>query len=179
MSVPNTDPRIIYNPPLAWQSVSENSCTTDAVKRSSTIGSKFSFSFNGTSVAVLMATGPFSGVYEVVIQDVSLATERAAVVDASTLRPQLCSTGFTTTGLAAGLHTISVSIAGAAAESTTQGTQLDFDSIQFSDDSGGSGDDDGGFNTGSGGAASMSVPPSLMRVSALCGLIVAYCMYLV
>ncbi|KZV80363.1 voltage-gated potassium channel [Exidia glandulosa HHB12029] len=146
-SVPNSDPRIIYSPPEAWQSIQESSCDGDSVKRSTTVGSKFSFSFNGTSVALLTATSLASGVYQVVIQDANLLPERSAVVDGSTSSASSCSTGFATTGLGDGIHTITVTIMGASPQSASQGTALDFNSIQFSP---GGQTQDGSGTTGSG-----------------------------
>ncbi|KZV85968.1 hypothetical protein EXIGLDRAFT_233072 [Exidia glandulosa HHB12029] len=128
--VRNDDPRIIYSPPSAWEPVQQTSCNGDTtVKRGSGVGSKFSFTFNGTSVALLTSANDQSPIYSVEVLGAGLQVQQTAIVDGFMISTVQCATGFATTGLEDGLHTITVTIQGAGEESESQGMSLDFDAL--------------------------------------------------
>lgn len=81
----------------------------------------------GTSVALLTALSPAGGVDEMLdVSDANLRAERTVLVDEHSLVGS--ATGFATGDLADGLHTITVTIK--ESMGTSQGTELDFNSIQ-------------------------------------------------
>jgi len=142
-TVPNTDSRITYQPATAWNEVSGSSgCDSKPVKRSNTIGSSFSFTFQGTAVFLQTATGPDSGRYQVTLGNGDAADQtdaQTSAVDGFSAAPIACAVGFVKTGLPNGIHTINVTLVGSSPQSTTQGTDFDLSSITFTSEENASG----------------------------------------
>jgi len=153
----NTDPDIVYSPPTAWHAGSIPTCANDGSfdETSNTVGSSFSFNFTGVAVYIFTATTPDSGDYQVFVDD---GTQGIANNDGFSPSVVACALGYIITGLQNQPHAVKVEITGPSAQSTTQGTALNFDSITFTSvDAGNQGQ--GGEGTGEDtGAAELLQP---------------------
>jgi len=156
-TIRNTDADIVYSPPTAWSTGTIQTCANDGgfVQTSNTVGSSFSFNFTGVAVYIFTATTPDSGAYQVSVDE---GTQGIANNDGFSPNVVACTLGYLVTGLQNEPHAVKVEVTGPSAQSTTQGTAFDFDSITFTSvDDGTQGQ--GGQGSGPGTGAAVSLRP--------------------